>query len=240
MGGEQGRAAEENGKKTGEKTMKKGQYDLHLHTLLSDGEMLPVELVRRAAVLDYTLVAIADHADASNLSEVLTSVRKVQESAADFGVELLCGVELTHVPPSRIALLARRAKQEGADIVVVHGETIMEPVAPGTNYAACQCAEVDVLAHPGMLAIEDAKAAAEHQVALEITSRAGHNRTNGHVAKQGKEAGCIMVVNSDAHGPGDLLDMNDRMLVARGAGMSEEEAENSLSLNIHRWLSKRR
>jgi histidinol phosphatase-like PHP family hydrolase len=219
--------------------MKPKQYDLHMHTLLSDGEMLPIELVRRAAVLGYALVAISDHADSSNLTEVLTAVQKIRESASDFGVELLCGVELTHVPPSRIHLLSRRAKQEGADIVVVHGETVMEPVAPGTNQASCQCADVDILAHPGMITLEDAKLAAEHLVALEITSRAGHNRTNGHV-KQGREAGCILVLNSDAHGPGDLLDRQARRLIALGAGMSEEEAENSLSLNIHRWLSKKR
>jgi histidinol phosphatase-like PHP family hydrolase len=220
--------------------MKQGLYDLHMHTLLSDGEMLPVELVRRASVLGYTVVGISDHADSSNLTEIIHAVHQVEESATEYGVRLLCGVELTHVPPARIAVLARRAKQEGADIVVVHGETVMEPVAPGTNLAACRCTDVDILAHPGLITEEDATAAAEHQVALEITSRAGHNRTNGHVVQQGKAAGCILVINSDAHGPGDLLDGQARRLVARGAGMSEREAENSLSLNIHRWLSKKR
>jgi histidinol phosphatase-like PHP family hydrolase len=220
--------------------MRRRQYDLHMHTLLSDGEMLPVELVRRAAVMGYALVGISDHADSSNLTEVICAVQKIEESATDFGVELLCGVELTHVPPARIDILAEKAKQEGADIVVVHGETVMEPVAPGTNQAACRCTDVDILAHPGLITAEDARAAAEYGVALEITSRAGHNRTNGHVLVQGREAGCIMVINSDAHGPGDLLDERSRMLVARGAGMSKEEAENSLNLNIHRWLSKKR
>jgi histidinol phosphatase-like PHP family hydrolase len=220
--------------------MKKGPYDLHMHTLLSDGEMLPIELVRRAAVLGYAQVGISDHADSSNLTEILSAVQRVEESASEYGVQLLCGVELTHVPPPRIAVLARRAKQEGADIVVVHGETVVEPVAPGTNAAACRCADVDILAHPGLITEEDARAAAEHQVALEITSRAGHNRTNGHVVRLGKEAGCILIVNSDAHGPGDLLDEGARRCVALGSGMNETEATSALSLNIHRWLSKKR
>ena len=43
-----------------------GSYDLHTHTILSDGEMLPIELIRRMAVLGYTTVAITDHVDASN------------------------------------------------------------------------------------------------------------------------------------------------------------------------------
>jgi len=215
------------------------QYDLHTHTLLSDGEMLPIELVRRAAVLGYTIVAISDHADSSNLNEVLDAVRKIDDSATEFGVKLLCGVELTHVPPSQIPFLARKAKQEGADIVLVHGETVVEPVAPGTNRAACRCGEVDILAHPGLIERKDALEALEQQVALEITSRAGHNRTNGHVVQMAQKVGCTVVVNSDAHAPQDLLSTQERLLVARGAGMSKNEAENSLSLNIHRWLSKK-
>ncbi|MDD1675730.1 MAG: histidinol phosphate phosphatase domain-containing protein [Methanomicrobiales archaeon] len=216
------------------------QYDLHMHTLLSDGEMLPIELVRRVSVLGYTTIAISDHADSSNITELLTAVRRIQDSSEEFGVHLLCGVELTHVPPSLIPVLAHQAKQEGADIVVVHGETVVEPVAPGTNRVACRCRDVDILAHPGLIDEGDAQAAAENGVALEITSRAGHNRTNGHVVNSGRDAGCIIVVNSDAHAPHDLLDRNDRLMIARGAGMTEPETENSLSLNINRWLSKKR
>ena len=138
-----------------------GMYDLHTHTILSDGEMLPTELIRRAAVLGYETIAITDHADASNLAHLVEAVSEVRDSAQCYGVDLLVGVELTHVPPSLIPGLARDAKRRGADIVVVHGETVMEPVAPGTNRAACTCDYVDVLGHPGYVAIEDAIEAAQ-------------------------------------------------------------------------------
>ncbi len=220
--------------------MKKGMYDLHMHTLLSDGEMLPIELVRRAAVLGYGIVGISDHADSSNLTEILSAIKKVEESATEYGVQLLCGVELTHIPPSQISVLAHNAKQEGADIVIVHGETVVEPVAPGTNAAACRCEDVDVLAHPGLITEEDAHAAVEHKVALEVTSRGGHNRTNGYVVQKGRKTGCVLVINSDAHGPGDLLDEHARYKIALGSGMDEQEAASALSLNINRWLSKKR
>src|SRR5512137_2246285 len=146
-----------------------GLYDLHTHSILSDGEMLPIELIRRMAVLGYSTVAITDHVDTSNAVPVIETLRLVQESARLFGVRLLCGVEITHVPPGQIAGLARLAKEAGADIVVVHGETPVEPVAPGTNHAACSCRDVDVLAHPGILAIKDAELAEKHGIALEIT-----------------------------------------------------------------------
>lgn len=217
-----------------------GQYDCHTHTLLSDGEMLPIELVRRCAVLGYATVAITDHADSSNITELLQAVRRIEDSAKEYGIELLCGVELTHVPPSRIPHLARRARAEGADLVVVHGETVVEPVASGTNHVACECGEVDLLAHPGLLELSDAKLATENHVALELTSRSGHNRANGHVVRCAREKGCTLVINSDAHAPQDLMDKQARWMVARGAGLTEDEAENSLNLNILRWMSKRR
>lgn len=211
-------------------------YDLHTHTILSDGEMLPTELIRRMAVVGYTTVAIADHADTSNIEEILTTLAKVRESAKIYGVKLLCGVEITHVPPSQIPDLAKTAKELGADIVVVHGETTVEPVAPGTNLASCGCRYVNVLAHPGLITIEEARLAAKNGVALELTSRGGHNRTNGHVAKIAQEAGCQLVIDSDAHAPHDILSEGAKYSVAKGAGLTDAQCREVLSLNIDQFL----
>jgi len=120
--------------------------------------------------------------------------------------------------------------------VVVHGETPVEPVAPGTNHAACICPDVNVLAHPGLITPEDALLAKENGIALEITSRGGHNRTNGHVARIAREAGCQLVVDSDAHAPHDLLGKAEKEMVARGAGLSVSETEGIMSLNISAFL----
>jgi len=165
-------------------------YDLHTHTTMTDGEMLPIELIRRMSVLGYSTVAITDHADATNLHELITALKRLVSSAREYGVTLLPGVELTHVPPGQIPGLADEAKKHGAIIVVVHGETPMEPVAPGTNQAACSCSNVDVLAHPGLISLEDACMASDNGVALEITSRGGHNRTNGRC---GQNRACIRI-----------------------------------------------
>ncbi len=211
-------------------------YDLHTHTILSDGEMLPIELIRRMAVIGYTTVAITDHADPSNTEEILANLAKVRRSAQIYGVKLLCGVELTHVPPELIADLAKSAKEQGADIVVVHGETPVEPVAPGTNQAACGCRYVNVLAHPGLVTIKDAQIAAKNGVALELTSRGGHNRTNGYVARIAREAGCQLVVDSDAHAPHDILSESEKFVVAKGAGLTDAQCREVISLNIDKFL----
>lgn len=214
-------------------------YDLHTHTLLSDGELLPAELIRRAAVAGYKTVGITDHVDASNISEIIAAVAKVRDSAEEYGVDLISGVEITHVPPTEIAALAKRARDEGAELVIVHGETTVEPVAEGTNMAACSCDYVDVLAHPGMITLKEAAEAKSRDIALEITSRGGHNRTNGHVLNIAQEAGCRIVVDSDAHGPGDIMTADARIAVARGAGMSAEESARVLSQDIRQWLANR-
>jgi len=210
-------------------------YDLHTHTIISDGELLPCELIRRMAVLGYETVGITDHADMSNISSTISAIERIRSSAEEFGVTLLTGVEITHVPPSEIHRLAKQAKDEGADIVIVHGETVVEPVAPGTNMQACTCENVDVLAHPGLITREEAEEAAERGIFLEITARGGHNRTNGHVVRIAEAVCCNLVVDSDAHTPSDLMSARARELVVRGAGVSPEHAAGILTLKTNRF-----
>lgn len=207
-----------------------GRIDLHVHSHLSpDGELLPGEILRRAELKGHRAVAVTDHVDASNLEEVLEALlRFCREGAGDYPVSLVPGVELTDVPPEAIARLARRSRELGAAVVVVHGETVAEHVWPGTNRAAAGCPEVDVLGHPGLLSAEDARLAAEAGVYLEITARRSHALTNGRVARLAVEAGAGLVVNSDAHGPDDLIELETARTVALGAGLEEVHARRAL------------
>ena len=117
-------------------------------------------------------------------------------------------------------LAALQAKRLGAEVVVVHGETIVEPVAPGTNHAAIVAPDVDLLAHPGLLTPEDAALAAARSCLIEITTRKGHSFANGHVARVCRAAGAPLVVNSDSHEPHDLPSAQFARQVAAGAGLS--------------------
>jgi len=202
--------------------------DLHTHTLFSDGELIPSELVRRAKVIGYQAIALTDHADFTNIDRLLEAAKKARYLEEGYDITVLAGVEITHVPPKCIPRLARKAKKMGADIVVVHGESPVEPVAPLTNLAAVECTEVDILAHPGFITEEEARLAADNGVYLEITSRHGHNMTNGHVVRMAKSAGAKLVVDTDTHSPEDLITRERALAVARGAGLSAEEAEAAL------------
>jgi len=198
--------------------------DLHTHTTFSDGELIPSELVRRAEVKGYTAIGLTDHADYTNIEHILSCISKAKYMEDVLDIRVLTGVELTHVPPSKIAPLVSLARRLGAEIVVMHGETPVEPVRPGTNRAALE-AEVDILAHPGFITLEEAELAKENGVCLEITARAGHNITNGHVVRMAKQAGAMMVVDTDAHSPEDLINSERAVQIAVGAGLSHEEAQ---------------
>lgn len=197
--------------------------DLHTHTLFSDGELIPAELIRRAAVAGYSALAITDHVDLSNLDFILP---RVIESAdiygAAWGIKVVPGVELTHIPPAQIAAAAERARTLGARIIVCHGETLVEPVATGTN-AAALAADIDILSHPGLISEEEVRLAAERGICLEITTRRGHSLSNGHVAQLARKIGAKLVVNNDAHAPGDLVSPEMARRIALGAGLSEED-----------------
>jgi len=204
-----------------------GRIDLHIHTLLSDGVLLPSEMLRRATAMGYEAVAITDHVDAGNVTQVVDALQRVREvQSADF-LPFLIGVEITHVAPASIATVARHARRAGAELILVHGETIVEPVAPGTNRAAIDCCEVDLLAHPGFLSPEDARRAATRGCYIEITARKGHSLTNGYVARVCLEAGVPMVVNTDAHAPSDLISLEFARRVALGAGLPEQSARTA-------------
>jgi putative hydrolase len=214
-------------------------YDFHTHTFLSDGVLSPIELIRRCVVNGYSALGISDHAGASTVERVVAEVRKDADLAKrywDFTV--LPGVELTHVPAASIPELAALARRCGAAYVVVHGETPVEPVEPGTNLAAASCPDVDLLAHPGLLSEAAAAAAAANAVFVEVTAKDGHSLGNGHVARTARAAGARLLVDSDAHLPSHLLTEAFARRVALCAGLEETLLPEILVSNPQELLAR--
>lgn len=215
------------------------RIDLHTHTLLSDGELVPAELARRAEAMNYEAIGLTDHVDSSNLEWVL---KQTLVAAGDLNealsVRVVSGVELTHVPPSKIPELAKKARDLDAELVAVHGETSVEPVLEGTNQAALECDEVDLIVHPGPITPKQAELARDTQTYLELTSRSGHCLANGQIAKLTQESGADLLVNTDAHAPEDLLTPEEALMVARGAGLGEDEARKVVDSNPKKILEE--
>ena len=202
--------------------------DLHTHSLLSDGELTPAELARRFEAAGYKALAITDHGDPSTIDLIIPRIAAFCEEVNRLeGIRLIPGIELTHIRPKAIPAMVTRSRKLGARLVVVHGETIVEPVAPGTNRMAIE-SSVNILAHPGLITEEEVHLAREHSVTLELTSRKGHSLTNGHVARLAQKIGAPMILNSDTHAPGDIWPVDRLHEIVLGAGLTEDDYQTMM------------
>jgi putative hydrolase len=180
-------------------------YNLHCHSILSDGSLLPSEVAMRYMAAGYKIIAITDHADYSNIDLVIKSILKFSRNwPKNFPIRVLPGIELTHLPPKQFKPLAKYARLKGMKIIVAHGETVVEPVVKGTNRAALE-SDIDILAHPGLISEQDARIAKKRGIFLEITSRCGHRDTNRHVAQIALKIGAKLILNTDSHEPEDII-----------------------------------
>lgn len=206
-------------------------FDLHTHSILSDGVLLPGELARRCEAMAFKGLLISDHVDSSNIDFVIPRLVKIcKELTATMGLKVKAGAELTHIRPQELPRLVKQARGLGAELVLVHGETVVEPVMPGTNRAGIESG-ADVITHPGLITEEDARSARQKGVRLEISGRKGHCLTNGHVALMARKTGAGLVFGSDAHAPEDLLDRTSAEKVAMGAGLDPQEVEKLFQEN---------
>jgi histidinol phosphatase-like PHP family hydrolase len=88
--------------------------DLHTHSLFSDGELLPAELIQRASVIGYKAIAITDHVDQSNIDIVIPRVVKALKALKDFvSITVIPGAEITR-PAGADSFHAKEARQLGA------------------------------------------------------------------------------------------------------------------------------
>jgi putative hydrolase len=208
-------------------------FDLHCHSLLSDGVLLPSEVAARYLAAGYKVIAITDHADYSNIEAVtkgiLNFTRKWPKTA---GIRVLPGVELTHLPLAQFKPLAALARKMGMKIIIGHGETVAEPVTQGTNRAALE-AGIDILAHPGLITEEDVLFAKRKGVFLEITARKGHRDTNPHVAELALKLGAKLILNNDSHSPEDIITPD----ALKGFGIKAGLAETDID-RIHKETKK--
>jgi histidinol phosphatase-like PHP family hydrolase len=200
-------------------------YNLHCHSLLSDGVLLPSEVAVRYAAAGYKVIAITDHADYSNIEAVISAILKFTQywpKAAK--IKVLPGIELTHLPLEQFKPLSKYARDKGIKIIIGHGETLVEPVIKGSN-RACLEADIDILAHPGLISSDDVKLAKKKGIFLEVTSRKGHSDTNRHVVEAALKFGAKLILDTDSHEPEDVISPQDLIQVGFRAGLGKKEID---------------
>lgn len=216
------------------------RIEFHSHTIFSDGALLPGGLVWEAAARDHAAIAITDHADSSNLEQSLFAITKyIKEEGDSLPIKVIPGVEISYLAPQLIEKYSKRARELGARIIIVHGESPVEPVPKGTNHAALKLKGlVDILAHPGWITEADARLAAANDIYLEISARKGHQNGNKHVVKMAKKTGAKLLVNTDTHSEKDLVTQEGALKVAKAAGLSKEEAITVIRDNPQELLKR--
>jgi putative hydrolase len=205
------------------------RFDFHSHTFLTDGTGSPTDMWSRAEHTGHQVLAITDHVSMNDPAPIVARLLQEAEAFVDGPLIPLVGVEVSLVPPRHIPKVARAARRAGAQIVIVHGETLAEEVPPGTNRAAVDCPEIDVLAHPGLLEPADAALAKAHGTFLELSGRRAHSLANGHVAQVALAAGADLIVDSDAHAPDQLIPFPEARRIAAGAGLSPSDVLRAVS-----------
>jgi histidinol phosphatase-like PHP family hydrolase len=96
---------------------------------------------------------------------------------------------------------------------------------------------VDILAHPGLITLEEAELAARNGVFLELSAKPAHTAANGHVAKTARLAGAKLIVNSDNHDI-DFLSEEQARRIVLAAALEEEDGEEILQVNPQLLLNK--
>lgn len=173
--------------------------------------------------LGYKVISITDHVDYSNIDSTIKAILEFTKYwPKDAKIKVLSGIELTHLPPEQFKPLAKYAREKGIKIIVAHGQTLAEPVLKGTNRAALE-ADIDILAHPGIISDEDIKLARKKDIFLELTSRRGHCDTNPHVAECALKLGAKLILDNDSHSPEDIIEPEKLADVGKKAGLDSKE-----------------
>lgn len=234
--------------------------DLHIHTNWSDGVNSIEEIVELAEKKEYQYIAITDHSRnlkiAGGLSvekllkqqEIIKQINKFQKK-----IKIFSGSEVDILPDGRLDYPDEILQK--LDLVIASVHTHMkqdEEEMTERVIKAIQNPNVDILAHPTgrilgrrepfKINIEKIlKAASENNIALEINASPDRLDLNDEYVKMAKELGIMIVINTDAHDPLRLEDIEYGIKVARRAGLEREDILNCLSVNeVEEWLKNRK
>ncbi|WP_380675522.1 DNA polymerase/3'-5' exonuclease PolX [Salinigranum sp. GCM10025319] len=198
--------------------------DLHTHTDWSDGRATLDEMLAGAEERGYDYHAVTDHATGPGMvggvglsdEELEEQASVVEKAATEVDIEVLHGVEAN--VDSEGGLSVGDDLLDRLDIVVASPHAALDQEreeATDRLVCAVEHPAVDVLGHPtgrllnrrkGLELDYDriAAAAAESGTALEVNANLHRLDLSGTGVRAAVDAGATVVVNTDAHSPGEL------------------------------------
>jgi DNA polymerase (family 10) len=231
------------------------QGDLHMHTTASDGSASILEMAEAAKSRGRKYVAITDHSkrvsmanglDGPRLLEHWKAIDEAQKSIE--GIRILKGIECDILEDATMDLPDEVLAQADWVIAVLHyglqqpREQIMKRLM-----CAVRNPHVDVIGHPTGRLIERRKpadidfdvfldACAKHGVMVEINANPARLDLDDVQAAAARKRGIPVVINTDAHGFGDMDLMEYGVYQARRAGLTKEDVANTLP--VEEFLSR--
>jgi DNA polymerase (family 10) len=231
--------------------------DLHMHTTASDGAASIEEMALAAKARGLKYIAITDHSkrvsmanglDSTRLRAQWKEIRAVRERIT--GIEILCGIECDILEDATMDLPDDVLAEADWVIAVLHyglkqpGEQIMKRLM-----TAVKNPHVDIIGHCTGRMIgrregadvnfsELLKAAADHQVMMEINAHPSRLDLDDIHAAAAKDMGIPIVISTDSHSVNGFEVLQYGVDQARRAGLSKQDVANTKSLADFRKMLK--
>ena len=231
--------------------------DLHTHTDWSDGGESIETMVAAAEDRGDDYLCISDHATGPGMvggvglddDELREQMDAVVAAAEDADIEVFHGVEANIDADGGLSV----GDDVLADLDVViaspHSDLGMDREAATERLVtAVEHPETDVLGHPTGRLINDrpglspdverlASAAADAETALEINANPHRLDLNDEAVRTAVEAGATVVINTDAHGVGELDFRRYGVHTARRGWAETDDVLNTWSVaDLRSWL----
>ncbi|MFW5981028.1 MAG: DNA polymerase/3'-5' exonuclease PolX [bacterium] len=220
--------------------------DLHLHTNYSDGAYSLSGMIEAAADRGYNYLAVTDHSQslrvASGLSvaELQKQLQDIDELAVEYDIRILKGIEVD---------ILRDGSLDYDDQLLSKLDVVIASIHTGFNQTAEEITDriiqamrnphVDIIGHPrgrllgrresyGVNMEEVISAAVETGTCLEINASPHRLDLDDLTVRQAVEKGVKIAINTDAHHPEELSDMELGISVARRGWLEAEDIINTM------------
>lgn len=234
--------------------------ELHAHSDWSDGGMTIATMAEAAAAHGLEYLVISDHSQSlgvvnglnpERLREQRAEIDRVQRRVGD-RLRLLHGAEVEILADGTLDFENEVLAELDVVIAAIHLSLRQPREMMMTRLLnAIRNPHVDVIGHPTgrMIGSRDASdldmetifaAAADHGVALEINAHPARLDLSDGLARRAWQVGCLVSIDTDAHGPADFDLRRYGIGVARRAGLPAEAVLNTRSTqDLLAWLGGR-
>ncbi len=222
--------------------------DLHMHTIESDGRATLEEMAQAAHALGYEYIAITDHSKALAMANGMDEKRaiafahKVREmDQSGFGLRVFSGIECDIKRDGEMDLDNDALGELDFVIGSVHSYMNLEAAEMTDRLMrALECPHLRMLGHPtGRLLLNRdpfpfdfdliATEAARRHVYLEINSSPERLDLTASMIRAAKAKGCKFVINTDAHRPEHLANIQFGVKMARRGWLEAKDVLNTHS-----------